>query len=141
MVLKPVVLAAALALLAGPAFAGMSAPDAQMHFKAIASGNVAGIMKQYTPDATFEWIGGPLDGTYTGTAKIRSVWQKFAKANGKMTEKVSNIAIGMNPDGMTVTADVKFIGKKTIPVRYVLAYRNGKIIDEIWQIAAPKKAM
>jgi hypothetical protein len=52
-----------------------------------------------------------------------------------MTDKVSDIVVGTNSKGMTVTANVKFKGKKTIPVRYVLAYRNGKIADEIWQIA------
>jgi hypothetical protein len=39
-----------------------------------------------------------------------------------------------NPAGATVTADVKFIGKKTIPVRYALTYRKGRLVDEIWQI-------
>lgn len=140
MFVKPVVLAAALGLIAVPAFASMNAPDAQMHFKAIASGNVSSIMSQYSPDATFHWIGGPLDGSYTGTKAIESVWKKFSHASGKMTEKVDDIVVATNPQGMTVTANVDFVGKKTIPVRYVLAYRHGKIADEIWQIA-PKLAM
>ncbi len=133
MLARTAAVAAVLALAATPAFARMNAPDASMHFKAIASGNVANIMSQYAPGATLLWIGGPLDGSYAGTKAIRSVWTKFA--NGKMTEKVNDIVVGMNPQGMTVTANVAFIGKKTIPVRYVLAYRKGKIIDEVWQIA------
>lgn len=134
MFVKSAALAAVLGLIAAPAFAKM-APDAQMHFKAIASGKVSRIMSQYAPDATFLWVGGPLNGSYTGKKAIRSVWKKFSHAVGKTTEKTSDIVVGTNAKGMTVTADVKFIGKKTIPVRYVLAYRNGKIVDEIWQIA------
>ncbi|MFG1351441.1 hypothetical protein [Xanthobacter autotrophicus] len=39
-----------------------------------------------------------------------------------------------NPKGATVTADVAFAGKSTVKVRYVLVYRDGKLIDEIWQV-------
>ena len=140
MFIRSAVLAAIVGLIATPAFAMMNAPDAQMHFKAIASGNVSSIMSQYAPDATLLWIGGPLNGSYKGSKAIQSVWDKFSHAAGKMTEKVSDIVVGTNPKGMTVTANVKFIGKKAILVRYVLAYRNGKIVDEIWQIA-PDLAM
>ena len=139
MLAKTAVLAAALALSAAPAFAApMKAPDASMHFKAIAAGNVTQIMSQYAPKATLYWIGGPLDGSYTGMTAIKGVWTKLAK--DKMTEKTTDIVVGMNPDGMTVTANVEFVGKKKIPVRYVLAYRNRKIVSEIWQIA-PNVAM
>lgn len=139
MFVKATAIAGALAVIAVPAFARMTAPDAQTHFKAIASGRVSDIMSQYSPNATFVWIGGPLDGSYKGTKAIRAVWKKFARASGKMMEKADDIVIGMNPKGMTVTANVEFSGKKTIPVRYVLAYRNGKIVDEVWQIAPNAK--
>ena len=139
MLAKAAAVAAVLALAATPAFAKMmKTPDASMHFKAIASGNVANIMSQYAPGATLLWIGGPLNGSYTGTKAIKSVWTKFAK--GKMSETAKDIVVGTNPDGMTVTANVEFVGKKKIPVRYVLAYRNRKIVSEIWQIA-PNVAM
>lgn len=39
-----------------------------------------------------------------------------------------------NPAGTTVTADVVFQGKATIKVRYVMLFRDDKLIDEIWQI-------
>ncbi len=140
MSVKPAALALALGAAAAPAFAMMTAPDAQMHFKAVASGDVAAIMRQYAPDATLVWIGGPLDGSYSGTKAIQAVWDKFAQAGGKLGEKATDIVIGSNPKGMTVTANVEFSGKKTLPVRYTLAYRNGKIVDEIWQVA-PNIAM
>lgn len=140
MLLRSVALAAALGLAATPVFAAMNAPDAQMHFKAIASGNISTLMGQYAPGATFLWVGGPLDGTYNGTKSIQSLWQKFSKANGKMTDKVSNVLVATDPKGMTVTANVEFIGKTKIPVRYILTYRNRKIVEEIWQLA-PKTTM
>lgn len=140
MSIKPVVLAAALGLVAAPASAAMMAPDAQMHFKAVASGDVSNIMSQYAPGATVSWIGGPLDGAYTGHAAIRSLWGKFAHANGKMSEKAHDIVVASDPMGMTVTANVEFMGKTKIPVRYVLVYRKGKIASEVWQIA-PKLPM
>lgn len=39
-----------------------------------------------------------------------------------------------NPKGATVTANVVFQGQNAIKVRYVLTLRDGKIVDEIWQI-------
>ncbi len=134
MYVKSVAFAAALAMLASPVFAATMAPDAQNHFKAIASGNVTMIMSQYAPNATLHWIGGPLDGSYAGTKAIQSAWTKFSGANSKLTEKVDDIMVATNPDGMTVTANVDFKGSSSIPVRYVLTYRKGKIVDEIWQI-------
>lgn len=135
MSIRPLALAGALALAAGPALADMKAPDAHMHFEAIAKGDVSAIMSQYAPDATFQWIGGPLDGSYAGVTEIKAVWQKFTTAEGPAKVKVDDVIVASNPAGMTVTANVQFTGKKTIPVRYVLAYRKGKIVDEIWQIA------
>lgn len=126
--------ATALSLAALPALAGMQAPDAQMHFKAIASASVPDIMSQYVPGATLHWVGGPLDGTYSGTDAIKAVWSKFAKAMGKETETASNITVAGDAAGMTVTADVNFKGRKAVDVRYVLVYRGNRIVDEIWQI-------
>ena len=62
MSIKPVVLAAALGLVAAPASAAMMAPDAQMHFKAVASGDVSNIMSQYAPGATVRIRSRPAGG-------------------------------------------------------------------------------
>ncbi|MGE5242108.1 MAG: nuclear transport factor 2 family protein [Bacteroidota bacterium] len=126
----------ALALFAsipGAAFAGV-VDDAQSHFKAVAAGQVDKIMQGYAPDAHFEWVGGPLNGTYVGTDKIKEVWTKFAKANGPLEVSVSKVDESANPAGETVTANVEFKGKSVIKVRYVLTYRNAKLANEIWQI-------
>ena len=58
----------------------------------------------------------------------------LAKAQGELTFKVSNVQESANPKGATVTANVVFSGKNDIKVRYVLTYRDGKIVNEIWQI-------
>lgn len=111
-----------------------STDDAQNHFKAIAAGHVDQIMRGYADNAHFEWIGGPLNGAYVGTEKIMDVWTKFTKVNAPLEVSVSKVEESSNPAGETVTANVEFKGKSTIKVRYVLTYRSGKLVNEIWQI-------
>ncbi|MFO1372262.1 MAG: nuclear transport factor 2 family protein [Candidatus Competibacteraceae bacterium] len=127
-------LAPALLLAAGVALAGPAGDSAQAHFRAIASGQVEHLLTQYADNATLEWVGGPLDGRYAGKAALGEVWGKFAKAQGELTVKISNVQEGANPKGATVTANVVFSGKSDIKVRYVLTYRDGKIVGEVWQI-------
>lgn len=110
------------------------ADDASMHFKAIAAGNVEQLMQGYADTASLQWVGGPLDGAYAGTDKLREVWGKFAKANAPLEVSVSKLEESANPKGATVTANVEFKGKASIKVRYVLVYREGKLVNEVWQI-------
>lgn len=116
-----------------PALSG-PADEANAHFQAIAGGDVDKIMSAYGSDAVFQWVGGPLDGAYQGAEAIRGVWGKFAKANAPLTVSVDKIAESANPKGATVTANVTLSGKSTIKVRYVLTYRDGKLVNEVWQI-------
>jgi hypothetical protein len=125
--------AAVLSLICVPALAGPK-DDANDHFQAIAAGNVDKVMSGYAGDAVFLWIGGPLDGTYHGNESIHGVWAKFTKANAPLNVKVDQLAESANPKGTTVTANVTFTGKSTIKVRYVLTYRDGKLVNEVWQI-------
>lgn len=124
---------AALSLICAPALAGPK-DDANAHFQAIAAGNVEQVMAGYAGDAVFQWVGGPLDGAYRGSESIHGVWAKFAKANAPLTVKIDQLAESANPKGATVTANVTFTGKSTIKVRYVLTYRDGKLVNEVWQI-------
>lgn len=110
------------------------ADDAKSHFKAIAQGDVDGSMSSYINSSVFQWVGGPLDGAYVGRDAIRGVWSKFAKANAPMELSVDNLQTNVNPKGATVTANVAFKGKKAVKVRYVLTYRDGKLVNEVWQI-------
>lgn len=138
---KTVAIAAAMGLAALPAFAGMTAPDAQMHFKAVASADLSAIMSQYKPDATLYWMGGPLDGAYKGTDQIKGVWSKFVKAMGATSATVKDVKVAGAGMGMTVTADVTFHGKTSVPVRYVLVYAGKKIVDEVWQVEGKMGSM
>ncbi len=120
--------------IAAPAFAGGGADLAKAHFEAIAAGLVDKASEAYTDTTKFQWIGGPLDGEYTGKADIAALWTKFSKAQGKLTAEISDVKESANPKGVTVTANVKFVGKNTIPVRYVLTYRGDDLVNETWQI-------
>jgi hypothetical protein len=137
---KPSFLATiALAFAAGSALAA-PADDAKTHFQAIGSGDLAVVMRGYADQAQFNWIGGPLDGTYTSAESIRGVWEKFTKSQGPLKVSVDKLEESANPKGSTVSANVQFEGKSPIKVRYVLTFREGKIVSETWQID-PKLAV
>jgi hypothetical protein len=108
--------------------------DASAHFKTIAAGNVDQIMMHYADNPTMQWVGGKLDGAYAGKDKIREVWAKFSKNFAPLEVSVSKLEESTNPNGATVTANVEFKGKTAIKVRYALVYREGKLVDEVWQI-------
>ena len=131
--------ATALTLAAGSAFAAPS-DDARTHFQAIASGDTQIVMRAYADQAQLNWVGGPLDGTYTTADAIRATWDKFGKAAGPLKLSIGQIEESANPKGATVSANVVFEGKMPIKVRYVLTYREGKIVNETWQID-PKLAV
>lgn len=131
--------AAAMTAAAGSAFAA-PADDARTHFQAIASGDLQIVMRGYADNARFEWIGGPLDGSYTTPEAIRGVWTKFTGSQGPLKLSVDKLDESANPKGATVSANVLFEGKAPIKVRYVLTFRDGKIVSETWQID-PKLAV
>jgi len=134
MKLQTVILAASMfaascaTVMAGPRDAAMD------HINAVAAGDVDKVMAGYGDNAVFHWVGGPLDGVYSGNEAIKTVWSKFAKGNAPLTAKIGQLAESSNPKGSTVTANVIFSGMKTIKVRYILVYREGKLLNEIWQI-------
>ena len=114
--------------------------DAKTHFQAIGSGDLLIVMRGYADNAQFNWVGGPLDGTYASSDAIRGVWEKFTKSQGPLKVSVDKLEESVNPKGSTVSANVQFEGKAPIKVRYVLTFREGKIISETWQID-PKLAV
>jgi hypothetical protein len=127
-------LCAATLLLAASGAIAAPADDAKTHFQAIASGDLSIVMRGYADKAQFNWIGGPLDGTYTSPDAIRGAWEKFTKSQGPMKLSVDKLEESANPKGSTVSANVQFEGKAPVKVRYVLTYRDGKIVNETWQI-------
>ena len=116
------------------------ADDAKTHFQAIGSGDLTVLMRGYGDQAQFNWVGGPLDGTYSTPEAIRGVWEKFTKSQGALKVSVDKLEESANPKGATVSANVQFEGKQPIKVRYVLTFRDGKIVSETWQID-PKLAV
>lgn len=116
------------------ALAGPAEDLARSRIHAIAGGDIAAVTSAYGPAATLHWVGGPLDGTYSQPEKIRDIWSKFFAAQGTQKATVAAAAEAANPKGATVTADVTFAGKNTVKVRYVLLYRDGRLVDEIWQV-------
>ena len=121
---------------------GFAAPvdDARAHFQAIGAGDVAVVMRGYADTAQLNWVGGPLDGTYASADAIRGAWEKLAKSQGPLKVSVDKLEESANPKGSTVSANVQFDGKAPIKVRYVLTFREGKIVSETWQID-PKLAV
>lgn len=126
--------AAALSLMAGAALAGPAADKAQAHINAIAKGDVAAITAHYESASTLQWVGGPLDGAYTGPGKIKDVWAKFTKGQGPLKASVANVMESTNPKGATVISNVTFQGQSPIKVRYVMTFREDKLVSEVWQI-------
>ncbi|MBI3523676.1 MAG: nuclear transport factor 2 family protein [Betaproteobacteria bacterium] len=114
--------------------------EARLHFQAIGAGDTALLARGYADNAQLNWIGGPLNGTYSGADNIRALWEKFTKAQGPLKVSVDKLEESVNTNGATVTANVQFEGKQPIKVRYVLTYRDGKLTSETWQID-PKLAM
>jgi ketosteroid isomerase-like protein len=115
-------------------FAAGATDEATDHVNAVAAGDVDKIMSGYADNAVFQWVGGPLDGAYSGSEAIRGVWGKFAKGNAPLSAKIDQVSENANPKGATVSANVTFTGKNTLKVRYVMVYREGKLVNEIWQI-------
>ncbi|WP_029350771.1 nuclear transport factor 2 family protein [Bosea sp. 117] len=131
------IFATSLALLAASGSAALAGPAedlARSRIDAIAGGDLAAVASAYAPAATLHWVGGPLDGSYSQSDKIREVWSKFFAAQGTQKAAIAATTEGANPKGGTVTVDVTFAGKNTVKVRYVLLYRDGKLVDEIWQV-------
>jgi len=127
-------LAAVLAMsLPSTAFAD-AASDARRHFDAIASGDVNTVMQDYGTGAQFQWVGGMLDGLYASDDTIRALWTRFSTAQGKLAVTIPDLQESTNPKGSTVVAKVVFEGKATLKVRYVIVYRDGKIVSEVWQV-------
>lgn len=124
---------------AGPgAWAQGETPDApeagDAHIQAILSASADLLTPQYAGSAHLEWIGGPLDGAYEGADAIGAVWSRFVAGRGTMKADIQSYVVAENPNGRTVIASAIFRGGKTIPVRLITTYRDGRIASEIWQI-------
>ena len=139
---KTSLIASSIAALMLAAAAANAAPadEARTHFQAVGSGDVQVLMRGYAEQMQFNWVGGPLDGVYATNDAIRGVWTKFTQSQGTMKVTINQLEESINPKGATVSANVLYEGKAPIKVRYVLTFREGKIVSETWQID-PKLAV
>jgi len=131
------VAAAATLFSAAGASAGPVLEQTNMRLEAIAAGNTEAVNAQYGEGMRLEWVGGPLDGTYSTAEEISGVWSKFSKAQGQQTVEIGNAVEGASPAGATVAVMATFKGKATVPVLYVATYRKEKLVTETWQVNPP----
>ena len=131
---KAIVAASVLLVGANAASAGTDAVRAEAFFNAISGGNPETVSSFYADKAEFHWVGGPLAGIYKGKAQIKGVWEKFGSAAGQLTYKTLELSESNNGPVSTVTARVNFIGPKEVPVKFILMFKDGKIVNQIWQV-------
>jgi hypothetical protein len=132
--LKAIMAASVLFVGANAASAGTDAVRAEAFFNAISGGNPETVSSFYADKAEFHWVGGPLAGIYKGKAQIKGVWEKFGSAAGQLTYKTLELSESNNGPVSTVTARVNFIGPKEVPVKFILMFKDGKIVNQIWQV-------
>lgn len=103
------------------------------HWNNIAIENNTTVMQEYKSNATLHWIGGPLNGIYSGLAQINTTWNKFFglwSAVWFYAESPPNVTI--NGNMANVNATVQFIVQnaanasqfKYINVSYDIMYFN-----------------
>jgi hypothetical protein len=115
------------------ALAGPAGDAVTQRISIIAQGDIDALTAEYAPAARLHWVGGPLNGVYEGIA-LAEPWRRFFAAMGALQASIGPITESANPDGATVIAPIVFTGVRDVKVRYVAVYRNGQLVDEIWQV-------
>ena len=103
------------------------------HWNNIAIENNTTVMQQYASNATLNWMGGPLNGTYSGTSEINATWNRFFglwSAVWFYAESPPSVTVGGNV--ANVSANVQFVVQsstnasqfKYINVTYNILYYN-----------------
>ncbi|HLI46641.1 MAG TPA: nuclear transport factor 2 family protein [Geobacterales bacterium] len=120
--------------------------DALSHWNYISIENLSLLAKQYTTNATLDWVGGALSGTYNGISSIESVWNKFFGLWSAVWFYAINPSVTVNENTANVSALVQFVvtpAKENYQVQYLnidykLDYINtgGQwLIDhEVWAV-------
>ena len=108
---------------------------ARYHWDAVASNDLGMTMFHYTPASTLEWVGGPLQGKYSGTTALAEVWTKFFYAQGYMNVEVSNVQARQEGARHIVTARTIFKGRQVVPVDYALVFEGDRVVAETWKVS------
>lgn len=106
------------------------------HLGAIANGQLDAVQANYTADALLDWVGGNLEGRYSGAESIGKLWRTFHERRKPLQITVDSIESHANDKGATVIASVIYkSASATTKVRQIVTLREGRIHTEIWQIA------
>ena len=106
------------------------------HLAAIAGGQLDAVQATYAADARLDWVGGNLEGRYSGAEAIGKLWRTFHERRHPVQITVDNIESHANDKGATVIASVIYKSTDaTTKVRQIITLREGRIHTEIWQIA------
>jgi hypothetical protein len=130
-------LAAVLSLLSLQTLAGpLDEALFRKHLSAIAGGQLDAVQATYATDARLDWVGGNLEGRYSGAEAIGKLWRTFHERRQPMQITVDSIESHANDKGATVIASVIYKSTDaTTKVRQIITLRDGRIHTEIWQIA------
>ncbi len=60
-------------------------------------------------------------------------------AVGPLKLNIDQIEVSAHPKGATVPANFFFEGRMPIKLRYVLTYRESKIVSETWRLRAARR--
>jgi ketosteroid isomerase-like protein len=102
--------------------------------EAIAAGSTDALMRDYDDAAQMQWIGGKFNGAYRGAGELRKLWGDFQAFQGPMKMTMGEVVSHGNPNGVTVLAKARYVGKLDVRVQHVFVLRDGRIMMEIWQI-------
>jgi ketosteroid isomerase-like protein len=102
--------------------------------ESIAAGNTDALMRDYADAAVMQWVGGKFDGAYRGAGELRKLWDDFRAFQGPMKLTVGEVVSHTNPNGVTVLAKARYVGKLDVRVQHVFVLREGKVVMEAWQI-------
>lgn len=124
------------------------------HWNNIAIENNTTVMQQYASNATLHWVGGPLNGTYSGISQINTTWNRFFSLwSAVWFYSEAPPVVTVTGNTANVSADIQFIVQnaantsqfKYINVSYDIMYYNTgfstahglptyMIYDEVFQI-------
>jgi len=115
-----------------------------LHWFYIAGEDPDSLMMQYTDDAVLYWLGGPLNGVYSGKDDIMGVWITFFNAWEDEYVNVGGLNSYKTGDKYYVVADVNFILRSSasgqwvkLSLTYILVFSDvdgSLMVDEEWWI-------
>ncbi|MCL5678051.1 MAG: hypothetical protein M1442_02120 [Candidatus Thermoplasmatota archaeon] len=121
--------------------------SAYNHWNYISTKAMTPLMGEYESNATLYWVGGPLNGTYSGLSSIQGVWEKFFAAWGAIWFfSQSEPTISVQGTNAIVDAAIQFVATPssapqqvnylniTYTLKYTLGASGWHIYAEAWNI-------